>query len=200
MQNGMGAWQSLQAQYPCSHIVLATTTEGANRPAPGIVVHAGRGETFIGALGPDGRHSASVVSRDWSATQLTVHEDLNILPRLWQKLAINCAINPLTALYDCPNGELLNHPAALEQMQQVCKEVEQVMGLALDQETSGLFELAKTIAGKTANNISSMLQDVRKLQSTEIDYITGYLLSEAQRLGVECPRNEQLFTQVKSKY
>ena len=200
MQNGMGAWQALQAEQPDSHIVLATTTEGANRPAPGVVVHAGQGDTFVGSLGPEGQQAAATVRQAWSATQLSVNEDPHILPRLWQKLAINCAINPLTALYDCPNGALLDNPAALEQMQQVCDEVEQVMGLALDQQTSGLFELAKTIAAKTANNISSMLQDVRKQQPTEIDHITGYLLSEAQRQGVECPRNEWLFKQVKSMY
>jgi 2-dehydropantoate 2-reductase len=35
----------------------------------------------------------------------------DILTRLWRKLALNCAINPLTVLHDCQNGGLLGHLA-----------------------------------------------------------------------------------------
>ncbi len=34
----------------------------------------------------------------------------NIRAEMWRKLAVNCVINPLTALWNCPNGKL-RHPS-----------------------------------------------------------------------------------------
>lgn len=45
----------------------------------------------------------------------------------------------------------------------------------------------------TAENISSMLQDVRALRHTEIDYITGYLLKRARAHGIAVPENARLY-------
>lgn len=197
MQNGMGAWKHVNRICPDSECLLATTTEGAYRPAPGEVIHAGRGDTFIGALTANLQPKAQQLCSQWSRLELTIQEDQNILYRLWQKLAINCAINPLTVIYDCPNGELLNNSKALEQMEMVCGEVEAVMAKALGQAAPNLFELATKVAEKTARNLSSMLQDARNQRETEIDYITGFLLNQARGLGLTCPHNQKLYDQIK---
>ena len=200
LQNGMGTWLEAEPHIRDSVMLLGTTTEGANRPIPNQVNHAGRGETHIGALEPSQQPIAEAVCQQWSGLSLQLAADADIRSRLWRKLAINCAINPLTAIYDCPNGELLQKPAALSQMQAICNEVETVMSLALERKSDGLYALAKSVAERTGENISSMLQDVRKRQPTEIDFITGYLLREAERLGTHCPHNEALYKQVKQMY
>ncbi len=51
----------------------------------------------------------------------------------------------------------------------------------------------------TAENISSMLQDVRALRHTEIDYITGYLLRRARAHGIAVPENARLYDLIKRK-
>lgn len=45
------------------------------------------------------------------------------------------------------------------------------------------------VIDSTAENISSMLQDIHALRHTEIDYITGYLLKRARahRRTGKCP-------------
>ncbi|VFS24587.1 2-dehydropantoate 2-reductase [Enterobacter cancerogenus] len=55
------------------------------------------------------------------------------------------------------------------------------------------------VIDSTAENISSMLQDVRALRHTEIDYITGYLLKRARAHGVAVPENARLYDLVKRK-
>ncbi|RLU00392.1 ketopantoate reductase family protein [Ketobacter sp.] len=202
LQNGMGAWGAAEQAFPHSTLLLGTTTEGANRPTPRQVRHAGAGATYVGALHPAQHPAALALSRQWSGLPLTLGADSNIQVRLWQKLAINCAINPLTALYDCPNGALLANPEALAQMEAICEEVEAVIARVFElngvaEPVQGLFLLAKTVATKTGDNISSMLQDVRKRQATEIDYITGFLLQEARRQGIRCPLNERIYDQVR---
>lgn len=45
----------------------------------------------------------------------------------------------------------------------------------------------------TASNYSSMQQDLAAQRPTEIDYITGYILRQAQPLGLSLPRHQQLY-------
>ena len=110
---------------------------------------------------------------------------------------INCAINPLTAIHRCRNGELLDKDEWRQQAEMVCAE------LAAVSRARGQAELAETIRNQafavmrsTAANQSSMLRDVLHGRATEIDYITGYLCREAERLGIPCPANQQLLKQV----
>jgi 2-dehydropantoate 2-reductase len=55
--------------------------------------------------------------------------------------------------------------------------------------------VTEVIAG-TANNRSSMLQDVQGGHRTEIDYITGYLLAVARRHSIAAPGNQSLLERV----
>ena len=52
-------------------------------------------------------------------------------------------------------------------------------------------EVRKVIVG-TANNRSSMLQDIAEGRPTEIKFINGYISAEAKRLEVAAPLNDAL--------
>ena len=196
LQNGMGSWHAVERLFPNTPCVLATTTEGAYRAGDHHIVHAGRGTTWIGETTEQNR--ANALANAWNNLDLAVEYDPNILARLWQKLAINCAINPLTVLYDCCNGDLLTKNKALEDMERLCAEVEMVKHHVLEQSLDeSLFEQAKTVANKTGNNVSSMLQDYRKGNPTEIEFITGYLVSKAKELGIEVPHNQRVLNAIR---
>ncbi len=91
-------------------------------------------------------------------------------------------INPLTALYGCRNGDLQRYP---EQIETLCREVASVMAMeGYHTSCEGLMQYVMDVIHSTAENISSMLQDVRALRHTEIDYITGYLLKRAARAAM----------------
>ena len=60
-------------------------------------------------------------------------------------------------------------------------------------------DFAFAVARSTADNRSSMMLDVQSGRRSEIEYITGYLVSEALRLGVACPVNKQLLEQIRAR-
>lgn len=196
LHNGMGIYEQVCQQYPAAQVYLATTTEAAWRRADGAVVHAGSGTTWIGQPGtaqppPWFADLADKLPRcEWTA---------RIEENLWRKLLINSAINPLTALHQCRNGELAENAAYRAEVEALCAE------FAALAHARGYLELAAqardiafAVITATAANQSSMLQDVLRKQPTEIEYITGYLCSEAASLGVPCPQHRALLASIRA--
>jgi len=55
------------------------------------------------------------------------------------------------------------------------------------------------VARRTAENESSMLQDIRRGAPTEVDAINGAVVREGERLGVPTPVNGSLWNLVRAK-
>lgn len=121
---------------------------------------------------------------------------------LWQKLAANCAINPLTALQGCENGQLLQQPSpekGLPSTKAVIKEISVVATKACRSEAlqlsltyDSLQSFVAQVIENTFHNRSSMLQDVTKQQRTEIQYLNGYVAQLGIDLGIDTPANMEL--------
>jgi len=117
---------------------------------------------------------------------------------LWQKLAVNCAINPLTALNNIPNGGLL---AAhyVETITAVCEEVCAVARVCkIELEVNTITEQVFNVIERTAENFSSMHQDVINKRTTEIEGINGYIVNQAKKKGIDVPTNTLLYKAIKA--
>jgi 2-dehydropantoate 2-reductase len=60
-------------------------------------------------------------------------------------------------------------------------------------------EQVEDVARRTASNISSMLQDIRRRAPTEVNAINGAVVEIADRLGVPAPVNRTLLNLVRAK-
>lgn len=193
IHNGMGTLDELKSvKHP---LLLASTTHAARRDG-NVIIHVAQGTTHIGP--------AKSYSEDYSGLADILQNALpdvawhdNIHPALWSKLAVNCVINPLTALKDCRNGDLRDFP---QEIGAICHEVAAVMQReGIHTSAENLLLYVNQVIESTADNISSMLQDIRAQRHTEIDYITGFLLNRARAHGLSVPENARLFEQVKRK-
>lgn len=193
IHNGMGTVEELKT---IPHPLLMGITTHAARRDGNIIIHVASGTTHIGpARQQDGDYSYLADTLQEVLPDVAWHN--TIRPQLWRKLAVNCVINPLTALWNCPNGELLAHPTLTET---ICNEVAAVMEREGHHTSADdLLYYVNQVIENTAENISSMLQDVRAQRRTEADYITGYLLRRARAHGIAVPENTRLYEQIKRK-
>jgi 2-dehydropantoate 2-reductase len=167
LHNGMGVNEELSNFLPHLCIANAVTTEGSYTTSPFNVCHSGQGTTWVGRF--DGGPKLTLVG-DLEAAGFDVYWDDDIESRLLQKLATNCAINPLTARHRCLNGELLDSGSREQELDALCKEISsafQAMGHS--ELATKLGDRVRQVINSTATNRSSMLQDVDRGAPTEID-------------------------------
>jgi 2-dehydropantoate 2-reductase len=184
IQNGMGSQQSIAEAYPHLAIYACSSTEGVYKESDSILVHAGKGENQIGAL----TKTASIQTlQDWlPAGVFKWHDDID--PVLWRKLIINCAINPLTVVYECKNGQLIDNQRSHDHMARICAELDK-LSVYLKLDLHPTLRLAESVCQSTADNFSSMYQDAKHHRQTEMDYITGYAVKQFSRAAIDCPEN-----------
>ena len=191
--NGLGFDHTLRTELPAPAYFHGSTTEGAYRLERWHIRHAGRGVTRIGQPGLD---SAPDWFGQWRRAVKPSHWDPLIAETLWLKLAINCAINPLSALHRCSNGELAG-PQLAPQVAALCDEVIDVSTAAgFAKVTTNLHQQVADVISATAGNRSSKLQDVLAGRPTEIDYINGHLIEVARQYGISTPHNEALYDRI----
>jgi len=202
-QNGIRHLRLLAAYQGPGLAALGVTVLGATGAGPGRVTLGGTGLTRIGLPTParPGSPALDLLARgaatlNWAGLPTEVSSD--ILPHLWGKLLVNVGINALSAIHDCPNGRLPLIPAARAQLIAAVREAEAVaraQGIVLPADG-----VAATLAvcQATANNLSSMLQDVRRGRRTEIEAINGAVVEEARRLGLSAPVNQELVRRIRA--
>jgi len=193
--NGMGLAEQLSKDWPQLDIYCGTSTEGAYTVAPLHIHHAGRGETRIGR---EGQQQPASWFGQWAAAIKPCTWDRHIKAALWSKLAVNCIINPLTALHGCANGALAQRRELAAEVAVLCDEVALISRAAgYDDVAATLRQNVADVITGTAGNRSSMLQDVERGRRTEIDYITGYLLQVAAQHDIEAPKSRALLASIK---
>ncbi|CAM3512786.1 2-dehydropantoate 2-reductase [Vibrio aerogenes CECT 7868] len=200
MHNGMGVTEELSSyinHHPC---LIATTSHGALRDESSVcpvrVCHTGAGETWLGAATPSGQQCQFMTDVLNHAFAPVCWHD-NIEQAQWKKLAVNCVINPLTAIHQCANGQLASYQFS-QQISALITEISQVMNAeGIKTHPGALNKLVFQVIENTRENHSSMYQDILSHRTTEIDYITGYLLKIAGKHQIAVPENEKLCQQIK---
>jgi 2-dehydropantoate 2-reductase len=198
LQNGLGSEEIIAKYVDKSQILRGVTSQGATLVKPGRVRWAGSGPTKIGRLKGEPSEAKPLIEALKKAGIETCYVKEGLEKVLWEKLIVNAAINPLTAIFECRNGKLIKESSLRSLMAEVIKEgvlVAQRKGLKLNQEE--MIAEAEDVCRKTAENISSMLQDIKRERRTEIDYINGAIVREGKGVSVETPLNRLLFEMIR---
>ncbi len=187
LQNGLGNVELIAERFGADRAYAGTTALGATLLAPGHVRHSGAGVTVVGRFesAPDENVARIVTALNDAGLEARTTTDVNVT--LWNKVVVNAAINPLTALTGVRNGQLIDLPEARALLALVVRECEMV---ARSGDAAGdALTRVEEVCERTALNVSSMLQDIIRAKRTEIRSINAAVADEAERQGIVAPVN-----------
>lgn len=190
MQNGLAHFEEA-LQLKQETIAFSSVTFGAQVKNNTTVLHRGLGMCKIAIARGDKTIFLSLqqlINRDFPITVTQNAEQM-----LFEKAVLNSLINPLTAILQLKNGELLTNKQAFLLLQTIYKElIDAFPGL----EANIAFSEVVALCEKTASNTSSMLADRLNGRKSEIDTIVGAILQKAVHNGQTLPTLRTLYLQV----
>ncbi|MFF2445952.1 2-dehydropantoate 2-reductase [Neobacillus sp. NPDC058068] len=193
LQNGMGHLKLL-TNIQGKNIFVGSVEHGALKDNSYRVNHNGEGKTNVAVFNGDGLLLQQFSTRLSEEFPIAFQEDYYEM--LENKLIVNAVINPLTAILEVENGELVNNPFYFNVLKNLFKEISFILNLEKQEEH---LQQIITICKNTAENRSSMLKDIEANRLTEIDAILGFLLEEAARQEKRAPQLETLYYLIKGK-
>jgi 2-dehydropantoate 2-reductase len=194
LQNGLGNLEEMAQVLGPERLLGGASILGVTKLGEGEVLLAGMGPTYVGPppgslVSPAEVEKVAALFRR-AGLPCEVRGDIEAV--LWEKLLVNVGINPLTALLQVKNGDLLHIPPAWDLAVAAASETLAVaraaaIHLSVDPETR-----LRDVCTATAANRSSMLQDVTAGRRTEIEALNAQVAARGTTHGVPTPVNHLL--------
>ena len=169
--------------------------------APGVIRETGQGEVLLPA--PDapvpGRAHVPLFRHLLEGAGIPVRLVPEFAREVWRKALVNAAINPVTALHGVPNGALLAEPLRSEALRLLREAQATARAAGFDFSDGEALADFERVARATAENRSSMLQDLDRGRPTEIDALSEALLRFAERDGLDLPATRAAVTEIRAR-
>lgn len=198
IQNGLDNIDKIKKFVNSRNIIVGVTTHGAFFSKPGLIRHTGIGKTIIGELNGKKTDRLKNIQSIFNNSDIKTTISIDIFKAIWIKTIINSSINPLTSIFNCKNGYLLENPVLEKIVEKICRESTNIANAnGIDILYSAIIKKTKEVIVDTGENFSSMLQSIQKGKKTEIDSINGKLVELGKKCGIELSMNEILVYSVK---
>lgn len=179
-----------------NEIYAIVTSIGATSSEIGVSEFKGTGKTVVGGLFNVKKDSKEILEL-FSSYFFDISQTKDIKKEIWLKAAINSAINPIASYHNLKNGELKKS----EYWTQVKELLTESVSIA---KSNGIkfrndpIDLTEEIIEKTADNLCSMLQDIKKGRKTEINEINGILCQMGKKQNIIPKLNLEYLKKIKT--
>lgn len=190
MQNGLAHFEEALL-LPQKNIAFGSVTFGAQLLDQSTVHYRGVGLCKIAI--ERGEHRAFQQLLQLQHSLFPIELASNAEQMLFAKAVLNSLINPLTAVLQVKNGELVANQQAFLLLESIYRELTEAFE---DIELTISFSDVIDLCRKTANNTSSMLADRLQGRKSEIETIVGVILNKALANGHNLPTLRTLYHQV----
>ena len=190
LQNGLGNEDIVRSVAGSQvRILRGVLKVSAEFSAPGEVKFW-NGKTIIGQ-DEDASEIVDMLNRSGLEARLSE----NIAKDVWNKLVVNCVVNPLTAILRVRDGDIITDSLKRVRSEIVseCVAVAKTEGMALSADLREKID--RSVAGY--GNFSSTYQDIVRGRKTEIDFLNGKIVELGKKHNIPTPVNATLTSLIK---
>lgn len=193
-QNGLGHERVMGAYADEDHIILGTTNFPSDLVDNGVIATSGAGVTRMMTASGKTTPAVQRLFEDFKAAGLNPELTPDVFCAIWEKVAFNAALNTLTSATLLPQGYLGQTKEGVELAHTIVSEViatARAKGIQADEQH--VHNNVDTLLQAHFDHCPSMLQDVLKGRTTEVEFINGAVVKEAEELGVQVPVTKTLY-------
>ncbi|BHH82763.1 ketopantoate reductase family protein [Desulforhopalus sp. 52FAK] len=198
IQTGLGNIEIIEQAVSKNDILRGFTFMSGTALGDSKVRYGQEGKTYIGEI--DGERTSRVqkIADLFEKSGISTQVVKRIIGRLWCKVIVFSAINPLSALLKVPNGVLTSKMESITLMKRLLDEGKAVADAhGIDLVYNDLYELLFDACQRSSNNLSSMFQDILNSNLTEIDAQNGAICKYAAMYGVATPTHQTMLEMIK---
>ncbi|MGH7680820.1 MAG: ketopantoate reductase family protein [Candidatus Eiseniibacteriota bacterium] len=198
LQNGWGHMETHRRALPKSPLVAGTTSLGAYFDPHDALHGSAEGSTWFAPWGETDVRWAEYAAMLFQSAGLRAEATRDAPGILWRKLMLNAAVNPVSALFGLRNGDILESKEALRSAEAAASEAARV-GARLGYLDARVAPVARLheILRDTAENRSSMAEDLARGRRTEVDDIVGAVVRAARDVGEPVPELTRLWDEIR---
>jgi 2-dehydropantoate 2-reductase len=190
LQNGSGHDAVMREFVAAERIVIGTTLHNSSMVEAGVVHHGGGGKTFIGSIRGEGRE-LKAIEETFTTCGFDTEISDDIQRKIWEKLFINASVSALTAVLQTKLGFLLESEHAWSLAEKLIKEAVAVAnGDGMGFEEQKVINDVHRLVEKARDGYTSIYADIRDGRKTEVDAISGAVVSAGKRNKVPAPSHE----------
>lgn len=199
MQNGIGNEDCIEEILGPGRALGGITYTGAFMIKPGVVsFNRNNRITIIGEM--DGRTTERLeeITKMFNESGIATKCSDDIASTIWNKLFINVAVSPTSALTGLSHGQMNECEFVKDCAFSAVEEAINVAKLAgITVTTKDPREIWKKATEGQPELRSSMLKDIDNGSRTEIDVINGAVVKYGKKVGISTPINETLVRLIK---
>jgi 2-dehydropantoate 2-reductase len=201
-QNGLGS-EEIIAAHTRGQVIRGTTFMSGTKHSDSHVQYELDTATWLGPF--EERHTPYALVKE--AADLIVAAGLkaeplqDARPAQWSKLIFNASVNGVSALTGLPHSphfaeeaQFANLGHLLHALIEEGKTVAAAAGIELYEDPWAMNKI-----GAMTNHPPSMLYDVRHQLPTEVDFLSGAIAREAEKVGVSAPLHTAVYRLIKGK-
>jgi 2-dehydropantoate 2-reductase len=202
VQNGLGAEETVR-RHGDWKLVSAVTFMSGTRHTDTHVEYILDTETWLGPYDETPQMLVEQIAALLVESGLKARAFDDLRPAQWSKLIFNSTVNAVAALTSLPHDPHFAEADRIEDLGHLVrdlmdegKRVAEAAGIELHEDP---WEMNVLATQRGSRHYPSMLEDVEARRPTEVDQITGALVREAARLGVEVPLQTAMYRLVKAR-